>query len=204
MRLNTGGESLSRQEIRNARFPGLFNESLKELATDSFFRAQIGRNIRGGRSRTGMADVEYVLRFFALLNLEERHEKSLPIAMDRFMAENQHASLSDTGALNKRFLRALRACEAIWGEQAFQLYRPNLGWRFIGTPLVYDAQMLACDLLPEFVLEESIKHRNLVIQEMVKIGGEYRFSGLARAASPHYIKEFSRAIKEMLEEIATR
>ncbi|MEU4637568.1 DUF262 domain-containing protein [Micromonospora chalcea] len=204
VRLNTGGERLTQQEIRNAKFPGILNESLKELAEDSFFRTQIGRNIRGSRSRTGMADVEYVLRFFALLKSEEWHEKSLLLAMDRFMAENRHASPSEAGALSRRYLRALRACEALWGEHAFQLYRPSLGWRFIGTPWVYDAQMHACDSLPDSILEQAVQHRDLAINGMARVGEEHRFPGTARTNSTYAIEHFSKSIRQMLEGIAPR
>jgi hypothetical protein len=63
-RLNTGGVTLTEQEIRNCVYRGPFNESLKELANSSDMRKVIVL----GEKAPGGAYEDVVLRFFAYLN----------------------------------------------------------------------------------------------------------------------------------------
>lgn len=63
-RLNTGGISLTDQEIRNCVYRGPFNEDLKECATDPNFENVI--KLKPADEKNGGKE-ELVLRFFCLL-----------------------------------------------------------------------------------------------------------------------------------------
>lgn len=65
-RLNSGGEPLNAQEIRNVIYRGPFNDLLVGLSEQPFLRKQL--KIRDTRSPAyrAMTDVEYVLRYFTL------------------------------------------------------------------------------------------------------------------------------------------
>lgn len=86
-RLNTGGEKLEQQEIRNALYPGEFNDLCIELSENEKFRKlwqiEINKelefdesddrdieNISDNKLFVRMYDVELVLRFFAMRNIE--------------------------------------------------------------------------------------------------------------------------------------
>ncbi|MEU7172946.1 MULTISPECIES: DUF262 domain-containing protein [Micromonospora] len=204
VRTNTGGEPLARQEVRNAKFSGPLNDTLKELAEDQFLLSQLSHSIGGLRGRTRMSNVEYVLRFFALRKLKEWRPKSLGQAMDRFMVENQNASPIDVGALAGRYLRALRASEAIWAEYAFKSYRSRRGWRFTATPTVYDAQMLACDAISDDQIARVIRERESAIRAMKEITERATWENPTRISSPYMTQKHFDLVREMLEEIASR
>src|SRR5690606_12846216 len=72
-RLNTGGIIAEQMEVRNAIFPGKFNELLHKLSKDPFFRQMWGIPnsddpvaLERNALYREMADLELVLRFFAL------------------------------------------------------------------------------------------------------------------------------------------
>jgi uncharacterized protein with ParB-like and HNH nuclease domain len=84
-RLNTGGVSLTNQEIRNCIFRGKFNELLKSLSkTDDFVTAV---KLKETAQQNGMAE-EYVLRFFAYLENHGEFEHSVKEFLNDYMKEH--------------------------------------------------------------------------------------------------------------------
>ena len=78
-RLNTGGEKLNPQEIRNCIYAGPFNDMIRDLArSDLFTKAwgippkepdeprKVSRELENNRYYSTMADCQIVLRYFAL------------------------------------------------------------------------------------------------------------------------------------------
>ena len=63
-RINTGGRSLTPQEIRNCIYQGKFNDLLKKLNENIYWRKLYLEDSLDDR----MKDIEFVLRFFALSN----------------------------------------------------------------------------------------------------------------------------------------
>ena len=95
-RLNTGGDKLNPQEIRNAAFEGKFNDLLLTLSENEIFRKQFNLLSEKDRERSKlykeMTDVEYVLRFFTLRAKWQTFNGNMRISMDNFMEENLHIS----------------------------------------------------------------------------------------------------------------
>lgn len=84
-RLNTGGVSLTNQEIRNCIFRGKFNELLKSLSkTDDFL---VAVKLKETAQQNGMAE-EYVLRFFAYLDNHGQFEHSVKEFLNDYMKEH--------------------------------------------------------------------------------------------------------------------
>jgi uncharacterized protein with ParB-like and HNH nuclease domain len=81
-RLNTGGLSLSDQEIRNCIFKGEFREFLKELARNTNFRkvVQLPKN-----KEVNATYEELVLKFFAYLNDEKSFVHSVVDFLNDYM-----------------------------------------------------------------------------------------------------------------------
>jgi len=65
LRLNTGGEILNAQEIRNVAYRGPLNDLIYQLAEDEFLRKQFKVVPPSSQSYRQMTDAEYVLRFLA-------------------------------------------------------------------------------------------------------------------------------------------
>lgn len=90
-RLNTGGVSLTPQEIRNCVYRGAFNDGLKVLAENEDFRSTI--KVRKNKSSDGTYE-EMVLRFFAYLNNYKNFDHSVKGFLNSYMSENRHVALS--------------------------------------------------------------------------------------------------------------
>lgn len=151
-RLNTGGESLNAQEVRNVAFRGAMNTLLLSLSENSFLRDRL--KITGPKSPSykSMKDVEYVLRFFALRSAWNTFSGDLSHELDKFMILNQHPDRHDLDHLRGRFERALDWAEYLFQNHAFQ--RPEgLGWRDQTLAGLYDAEMIAIDLATDASLQ---------------------------------------------------
>lgn len=81
-RLNTGGISLTNQEIRNCVFRGPFNDDIKRLALDKNFLAVI--RLKPSDAKNGTAE-EFVLRFFAFLERYKEFEHSVKEFLNEYM-----------------------------------------------------------------------------------------------------------------------
>lgn len=147
-RLNTGGEPLNAQEIRNVAFRGPLNDLIYRLAGAEFLREQL--KIRNDRSPSyrNMLDAEFVLRFLTLRESWKSFSGDLRKSMDNYMAHNQTPAVAALGAHEDRFTQALAWCQHLWGARAFQ--RPVAGgWRDQALAGMYDAQMVAVTELPD-------------------------------------------------------
>jgi hypothetical protein len=81
-RLNTGGISLSNQEIRSCVYRGQCNDFLKELAEDTNFR-EVVRVTK--KQETDATRDELVLRFFAFLNSYQEFDHSVVDFLNEYM-----------------------------------------------------------------------------------------------------------------------
>jgi hypothetical protein len=159
-RLNTGGESLLPQEIRNVAFMGNMNDLVFELADNDFLKKQLKITSENSKAYREMLDAEYVLRFFTLRKYWENFPGVMKDAMDAFMSENRSLSSPELAELEKLFNDTIGLCQVIWGENSFK--RPE-GGTFRNQILqgVFDVQMVALS----FFLEEKdsiIKNQDLI------------------------------------------
>ncbi|MGI5340559.1 DUF262 domain-containing protein [Streptomyces sp. CA-181903] len=120
-RINTGGEPLTRQEIRHALIPGRARTFLAELAGSEEFRSATGHSVVGDR----MADREMVLRFLAFrLTPPDGYRTG---DFDGFLADAMHRvnrlQPEELDQLGRDFTRAMGAAEEIFGAHAFRKYR---------------------------------------------------------------------------------
>ncbi|MFI9173062.1 DUF262 domain-containing protein [Streptomyces lincolnensis] len=120
-RINTGGEPLTRQEIRHALIPGRARTFLTELAESQEFRDATGGSVVGDR----MADREMALRFLAFrLTPPDGYRTG---DFDSFLAEAMHRinrfHAMDEEQLRYEFRSAMLAAQAAFGGHAFRKYR---------------------------------------------------------------------------------
>lgn len=159
LRLNTGGEKLKAQEIRNVAFAGPLNELLFELSENEFIRKKLKITSSKSAQYRNMDDLELILRFFTIHSRWEHFGKKISVAMDDFMAENQFHKVHH---LRDLFNFCIEGCQRIWGDFAFQ--KPlNNGWRDQLIAPLFDAQMVAVSLLSEPRILELGKHKEVVL-----------------------------------------
>lgn len=142
-RLNTGGDKLLSQEIRNAAFEGELNDLLVKLSENEFFQIQFNIDTDKKREKSKiykeMLDVEYVLRFFTLRDSWNSFNGNMKVAMDNFMEKNYRDKDLNIGELKSIFNQTLDICSRIWEDRAFK--RPDGRNEIIQG--IYDVQTVA-------------------------------------------------------------
>lgn len=162
-RLNTGGVRLNPQELRNALYPGQFNQALHELSREDLFTtvwkiprkrpneeeepsAELQRNIL----YRSMMDCELVLRFFAIRDAVAGKSKgSLRQIFDRTMQRYSTDTDGQIAKLKSEFLGTLGRVTKALGTN-FHLLPDDQPSR----PL-YDAILVAAESLPMLDLQAS-------------------------------------------------
>jgi hypothetical protein len=170
-RLNTGGVGLNPQELRNALYAGPLNATLIKIARSMPFTAiwgippytegeedQPSPELLANILFQTMADVELVLRFFAIRDALANNQKgSLRRILDNFMKDNAKQSQSVLDGYKVEFQSLIGKLNKLWEGRPFRIpdiARPS-------RPL-YDALMIALSRKPELDLEadaEGIKRR---------------------------------------------
>lgn len=153
-RLNTGGEKLNAQELRNCLYAGSLNQLILKLSHLETFASAWGIPSYGKYEKnrpavieprksnkifSSMADNQIVLRFLAFRNYSGL-KGSVRSILDAFMRANQNLQPPDLAILEKRFTDCIEIVQSLFGENAFKL--PDTQRRSV--PL-YDALMVAID-----------------------------------------------------------
>lgn len=152
LRLNTGGDNLLPQEIRNVAYSGSFNDLLFKLADAPFLQQQLKIISEQSTPYIKMVDVEMVLRFFALSELWETFSGDFKESLNLYMDQNRNPQTSELTKKTKQFHNALDNCEKIWGIHAFQRYDGS-GWRSQFLNPIYDCEMVAAASLSQKQIE---------------------------------------------------
>ncbi len=146
LRLNTGGEHLKPQEIRNVAYHGSLNNLLFELSENEILRRRLKITDSNSNAFRNMEDLEHILRFFTLYENWQQIGNVLSVEMDKYMADNQKANDQKILALRNLFNETISACEALWRDKVFN--KPIAGgWREQLISPLYDAEMVAVALL---------------------------------------------------------
>jgi hypothetical protein len=148
-RLNTGGQQLNHQELRNSLYSGPLNELLIELAGNRLFdeiwgipsyedhyrKAEgfISPELADNKLFRRMKDCEIVLRFFAFRNVD-RIRGSVRSILDNFMKENREAAEQQLSQLRAAFLNCISIANAIFGEHTFRIRDRDKKWT-LSAPL---------------------------------------------------------------------
>lgn len=171
IRLNTGGEKLLPQEIRNVAFSGPLNDLLFELSDNEFLKQQMKISSEDSASYRKMEDVEHVLRFLTMNERWETIGQVLNVELDRYMLENRYPSSARVRVFKSSFERSIRWCERIWEGRAFQKPLQD-GWRGQFISPLFDAEMVAISALSDDELEEVASRREDVARGFTRLVDE--------------------------------
>jgi hypothetical protein len=166
-RLNTGGEPLIPQEIRNVAYRGPLNDLVYKLAEHDFLKKQLKIKDTSAKPYREMMDAEYVLRFFTLTEQWENFSGKMRISMDLFMRDHQHASKEFVNNLHNKFITSIECCEAIWGEKAFKRYAKD-SWRNLVLAGMYDSQMVGVSELSSSQRVRAINNKNNIVKKTIE------------------------------------
>lgn len=177
-RLNTGGQQLNGQELRNCLYAGKFNDLItKKLSADPVFTAawdipahadhldRVGKPseaLRKNQLYRRMQDCEIVLRFFAFRK-SSNIRGSVRAILDRTAEENQNLSPESLAQMEKDFKERIRLAKEVFGPKVFR-YTDKNGRAQLSQPL-YDGVMVALDRLwqkrQKILAAKSIVSRNV-------------------------------------------
>ncbi len=159
-RLNTGGTKLNQQEIRNALYPGHFNDVLIELTRERVFTStfeippytesdpnEYYENIERQNNTlySTMGDCQLVLRYFAIRD-DDNIRGSMKSMLDRAMQSRIKISIEDAQRLKVEYLERLNFLYTMFDGRPFYLNADDKGNVRISAAL-YDASMVALNKL---------------------------------------------------------
>jgi hypothetical protein len=160
-RLNTGGEKLNAQEIRNCIYASPFIDMLIRLARSKDFAEtwsipplepdepnKVSRGLSNNRLYSTMADCEIVLRFFTLRDMT-KFKGGMKKALNDCMIRNKGLSKRECDLLAKDYSEVLRCARRIFGNHLFRL--PNKAGNLSGRHSVplSDAILIGLDKLSQ-------------------------------------------------------
>lgn len=211
-RLNTGGERLNAQELRNSIYGGPFNGLLLELSalrpfTDAWEIPPHAENIdadgtpsqdlRSNNLYKRMSDVEIVLRFFAFL--DETHitgsvKKMLDNAVERRMAYSDEQLRADRQLFTESLDKALN----LLGENAFRMPSRTTARMVLSRPL-FDAVTVAIARMRDQwpVLSDSVAARAAMDAIKNPAADSYELL-VARANTAQSIKDRIKLVRDTL------
>ena len=211
-RLNTGGQNLNPQELRNCLFSGPFNDLLVELAGERTFdqiweippyedhirSGQISAKLRENRWFKRMTDCEIVLRFFAFRRTSRLHG-SVKSILDNCMEQYRDPTEDDIKKFRVLFSTRLKLAQEIFGENTFRIPEKD-GTGRLSVPL-YDATMVALDGLYD-LRENLVKAREGIyagLREMLNDEEHYEVI-IGRPNTAPAIKGRQKLLRELFNE----
>lgn len=156
-RLNTGGQKLNAQELRNCIYSSDFAKLLVELAgydsfndllgmprySDNIIKGHISSELSENGLFKRMIDCELVLRFFAFRK-KSNIKGSVKSMLDKCMLANLETLGDALDTLRLDFCSRIDLAKDLFGEDAFKLKEINKNQEKISPPF-YDAVLIACD-----------------------------------------------------------
>ena len=175
-RLNTGGQNLNAQELRNCIYSGPFNDLIIQLSGERIFNElwdippyndnirghHVSKPLRENRYYRRMTDCEIVLRFFAFRR-RSRLRGAVKTILDNCMERYRDSSPKKLKELHELFMSRIRLAKDIFGDHTFRMPDDD-GKGRLSIPL-YDATMVA--------LDELYGYGNVLTENRVRI-----FNGL--------------------------
>ena len=161
-RLNTGGVSLSDQEIRNALYEGAFNDLCITLSENKTFRklweiedehstnnidesiVLDSKSVSMNKMYDRMEDVELVLRFFAMRHIDE-YSGDLSGFLDSCLVKYNQLNSEQLNVLSDLFVKNINIAYSLFEKNAFKFYRKSYNsWSWSKpSKMIYDAMMIA-------------------------------------------------------------
>lgn len=148
-RLNTGGVALSNQEVRNCLYQGEFNRLLLDLSAHERFKKAWGipldpdpKKLTKNMLYDKMEDVELVLRFFALRQVDQ-FRNGMKYFLDLYMIKSLNFRTEEIEVLKILFLDTLNLGFEIYGDCLFKPFDiQENGWKTRAYKDYYDAVMV--------------------------------------------------------------
>lgn len=207
-RLNTGGVGLTPQEVRNCLYSGKFNQLLLDLSRYPKFaeawEIPIDDNspdLEQNNFYKKMEDVELILRFFALRNVDN-YSRGMKGFLDLYMRKSLNFSADDIIFLRQLFQKTITLASQVYGDYLFKPFDPKINnWKAQSYKAYYDVVMVGFSEYLEYS-EKLLNQKSRIIEETKKLfQGEkaYLFTGGGKTKKD--VQERIRIFKTMLSQV---
>lgn len=179
-RINSGGEKLKAQEIRNALFPGSLNNLTIALSRNKYFcrlwdipepdeielsTGQPRQEVIEDKYFKDMSDAELVLRFFAYRQIDQWQGNTMEFFLDEFLKKgNEQFNEEVINNLKKTFDETVEFAFNLFEEKAFWLHRSREEkWFHYERPtkILYDPLMQ--------VLANNLNNKEIILTKKQEI-----------------------------------
>ena len=180
-RINSGGAKLEYQESRNALHSGKFNDLVITLSRNEYFckifdipiSDEETEELASNTMYKTMADVEMVVRFFAMRYLDDYEGITLKVFFDKFTDSANKLSQSVLDDYQHVFEQTIKLVYDIYGEQAFCLYKQISGkeqWYLTRNPkkTIYDPVMTVLSQKLEYA-DSFLKNKDQVMAATIEL-----------------------------------
>lgn len=165
-RLNTGGITLTKQEIRNAINTSEMNAMINDFAdnNDTFNHLWQTRD----DSKNRMGNREMILRFFAYKDLSYNKNTSVGTsqALDYYSAKSVYFDESKVKNLKLYIENTLNLVQKLFGDKAFNKYNTTKSEK-----MLFDTVMLACSIYIDNAVD--FNRDNIDIEKNVKLKNDF-------------------------------
>ncbi len=201
-RLNSRGQPLLPQEIRNALYRGALNDLLFNLGETPFLREQLKIISEKESAYSEMLDVEMPLRFLMFRQHWLLFSGDSRRSMDAFMATHRGAKPAQLKLFKSDFLQTIARCKSLWGDTAFRRFA-NGTFRAQFLAALYDAQMIAAAELSVARVKHLESRTAAVVKATQKLFSDDAFEEAVRASTntPSRVKYRIEKVKQMLADI---
>lgn len=170
-RINTGGEPLRPQEIRNALAKGPVRKFLKTLAESQEFLSATQETVKDKR----LDAQECAARFcaFFMTPYHRYGDGDLNTDLDTFILRGMKgvSAMPEEGReeLARSFYRAMDAADAILGRYAFRKFSLRNSGRGPVSKALFEATSVNLARLPDAALDQLTKRRDEVIERFARL-----------------------------------
>lgn len=199
-RINTGGTSLSRQEIRNAYYRGVPAKFINSLASSKEFLLATDGKI----PQSKMRDKEAVLRFFSFFRFLERYNPPMERFLDISMENIHLISESELRYIENKFRQSMISCNAIFRNNAFYVLNINGERQSSNINIaLFETWAVNIALLNNDALNILHSHPNEVIRQFILLLQDVEFhkSFSSSTSSKKAVSIRFSAIKNLLNNI---
>lgn len=196
-RLNTGGQRLNAQELRNCLYSSPFASLLVQLAgnptfndlcdipryEDHFVKGHISAELAENSLFKRMIDCELVLRFFAFRD-SRAIKGSVKSILDKCMEANATLTEEELQPMRDTFSSRIDLAAKLLGPNAFKLRDLDDDKIYLSQPY-YDAVMVACDRMfdhRQALLKKKSSLREELQRDLSKPGNRELIVGKANTA----------------------
>lgn len=152
-RVNTAGEPLKPQEMRNALYQGNATKLLRELADSDSFKRVTGGRIKEKR----MADCDFINRFLAFYLRREEYNGELDTFLNDTLGIINKMNDTEIERIKQVFNRAMNVCYQLLGDKAFRRPNPDVPDQF------FKINKAIYEVLSVSIAEMSVDNQEILI-----------------------------------------